>query len=579
MAKTNWQLNEVVKPSDLNLMGEEINDTKDRATTYLKLNEFTFNDAGTSFPLGLSIMEVSGESQGWPFTFGNGQIWTSRVNNNNIVQVLHETANAAAKERTYFRIFREDYASWSLVTEVADATTVDEKITSATIPDASLTEKGKVMLSNATDSNSESQAATSKAVKVAYDRANEAFTAGNERKSEIVAALVAKGITATINDSWATLVTKIGSMYGKGSVLPINKVTPPLISIRGNVGGFMPAYNSSCVYSITGSVYSKYDLNGNFLYSFGLSGLNDNEYRTRGGLWSTTSDYFFYMTNDSYSGDIRYGYGTDGSGTRPLFSGSVFGQSDGQNSGGGYYGILGVRGSSCFYYDKNSYIHFSDGASTAKRWSISNFSASASFFHPSVNSNYIVCSGRVGGNSRIIVLSAVNGSMITQIPWTHDGGKGAYPDSVYHPSNAYDYNTDHLYVFPANYNTSGYQGYIYKYELNLSTGALTLVKTRNLSDYFINKLWETGTYGYYYFTRVTGILGDDIIIEAFTSNSMDDANRKVVLLNKNLLTEPVYSEYLTRNVSSVSGVQVENGARMITRSGEIINKDLGYTIK
>jgi hypothetical protein len=44
---------------------------------------------------------------------------------------------------------------------------VDEKIALVTIPDASLTQKGKVMLSNAVDSDSESQAATPKAVKAA----------------------------------------------------------------------------------------------------------------------------------------------------------------------------------------------------------------------------------------------------------------------------------------------------------------------------------------------------------------------------------------------------------------------------
>ncbi|MBD2786630.1 phage tail protein, partial [Xenorhabdus sp. DI] len=53
---------------------------------------------------------------------------------------------------------------------VTSAITVHEK--SRNHPDATLTEKGLVILSNAVDSNSETQAATSRAVKSANDNAN-----------------------------------------------------------------------------------------------------------------------------------------------------------------------------------------------------------------------------------------------------------------------------------------------------------------------------------------------------------------------------------------------------------------------
>jgi hypothetical protein len=44
------------------------------------------------------------------------------------------------------------------------------------------------------------------------DKVNEAFQAGNERKSELVAALVAKGITATIEESWRDLLVKVDNI-------------------------------------------------------------------------------------------------------------------------------------------------------------------------------------------------------------------------------------------------------------------------------------------------------------------------------------------------------------------------------
>lgn len=101
------------------------------------------------------------------------------------------------------------------------------------IPPASVTEAGIVKLSSATNSTSETLAATPRAVKSAYDaataaqttanaantaaataqsRADSAFQLGNERKAEVVAALVAKGISASTSESWDTLITKLNSI-------------------------------------------------------------------------------------------------------------------------------------------------------------------------------------------------------------------------------------------------------------------------------------------------------------------------------------------------------------------------------
>lgn len=73
------------------------------------------------------------------------------------------------------------------------------------IPLATLTTPGIVQLSNAVDGTRENVAATEKAVSLA-------FQAGNERKSELVAALVAKGIPATTDESWSDLLDKVDSI-------------------------------------------------------------------------------------------------------------------------------------------------------------------------------------------------------------------------------------------------------------------------------------------------------------------------------------------------------------------------------
>lgn len=89
------------------------------------------------------------------------------------------------------------------------ATAVDTNVKTALenvkVPDASLTEKGIVQLSSSTTGTRETVAATEKAVGLA-------FQAGNERKAEVVAALVAIGVQASTSESWAQLIPKIAAV-------------------------------------------------------------------------------------------------------------------------------------------------------------------------------------------------------------------------------------------------------------------------------------------------------------------------------------------------------------------------------
>ncbi|MEK5477268.1 phage tail protein [Paenibacillus sp. FSL R5-0407] len=82
---------------------------------------------------------------------------------------------------------------------------VREELKDIEIPNASLNKAGIVQLSNETSGSRENVAATEKAV-------SQAFQAGNERKAEVVAALVALGVSASTSETWAQLIPKMASI-------------------------------------------------------------------------------------------------------------------------------------------------------------------------------------------------------------------------------------------------------------------------------------------------------------------------------------------------------------------------------
>lgn len=56
---------------------------------------------------------------------------------------------------------------------------------------------------------------------------NEAFQSGNERKSQMVAALVARGVPATTNDSWDSLIGKMDTI-SQGMIVSLNHTMPSI---------------------------------------------------------------------------------------------------------------------------------------------------------------------------------------------------------------------------------------------------------------------------------------------------------------------------------------------------------------
>lgn len=115
------------------------------------------------------------------------------------------TPNAAASSQ-----MARDAAGRAKVVSPAASDDIATKgyVDSATT-DGTLTAKGKVQLSNATNSTSEALAATPKAVKAAYDRAEQAFTQASDGKTAVAAAITGMGQSAAGSDTHTQLATKI----------------------------------------------------------------------------------------------------------------------------------------------------------------------------------------------------------------------------------------------------------------------------------------------------------------------------------------------------------------------------------
>ncbi|MFB4325434.1 phage tail protein [Priestia sp. BR_2] len=121
------------------------------------------------------------------------------------------------------------------------------------IPEASLTEKGIVQLSSATNGTRENVAATEKAVKAAYDEALAGKQLGVEQKANVVAALNSIGVAASTSETWAQLVAKMagvikatgnatagdvlaGKTFSNGSGNGVTGTMPNLTGVRDATG-------------------------------------------------------------------------------------------------------------------------------------------------------------------------------------------------------------------------------------------------------------------------------------------------------------------------------------------------------
>lgn len=126
---------------------------------------------------------------------------------------------------------------------------------SSDLPSATTQARGIVQINTSVSSTATDQAAAPVAVKAAYDLAAQAFQSGVNVKSGVVASLNALNVPATIDDDWATIISKFGqintvteiasgnfNLYEQG--IPGNSSSITYKSLNGSVRGlsFTPRY-------------------------------------------------------------------------------------------------------------------------------------------------------------------------------------------------------------------------------------------------------------------------------------------------------------------------------------------------
>ncbi|MDF2934962.1 MAG: hypothetical protein K0Q90_335 [Paenibacillaceae bacterium] len=142
--------------------------------------------------------------------------------NLNTHAALGGTAHGATAAPTVSTLMTRDAAGRaqvvapSVAADIANKGYVDTAVSGATIPDASLTVKGKVQLSSAINSTSEVLAATVKAVKDAYDRGSAGVTAAAAAQAKADGALPKDG-----SQSMNGMLT-----LGNGYVIDVNGGSP-----------------------------------------------------------------------------------------------------------------------------------------------------------------------------------------------------------------------------------------------------------------------------------------------------------------------------------------------------------------
>jgi hypothetical protein len=132
--------------------------------------------------------------------------------------------------------------NWDKVDEAVGQVREDLGNIDVDIPEASLTEKGIVQLSSATNGTRENVAATEKAVKAAYDEALAGKQLGVEQKANVVAALNSIGVAASTSETWAQLVAKMaGVIKATGNATATDILVGKTASnANGPVNGSMP---------------------------------------------------------------------------------------------------------------------------------------------------------------------------------------------------------------------------------------------------------------------------------------------------------------------------------------------------
>ncbi|MFU1797046.1 tail fiber protein [Paenibacillus azoreducens] len=155
-----------------------------------------------------SVRKGAADNQWWSVCYGNSLFVAVADSGTGNRVMISGRVGAAVKASN---VFLDSHT----VAE-RDVQSALESLNAKTPSPASLTEAGIVQLSNATNGTRESVAATEKAVKTAYDRAEQAFTSASNGKIDIASAITGKGVPASGSDSFSTLAWRIGQIETGG---------------------------------------------------------------------------------------------------------------------------------------------------------------------------------------------------------------------------------------------------------------------------------------------------------------------------------------------------------------------------
>ncbi|MBP2002560.1 hypothetical protein J2Z69_003646 [Paenibacillus shirakamiensis] len=391
---------------------------------------------------------------------------------------------------------------------------------------------------------------------------------GKLDKQAFIDALISRGISASINDAWSSLPDKIKQLFGVGSNIDVNRVIPPVILPTGGKSQTNPSFNSIYYYTTEGgygdSLYRKYDLNGKYLGSFGLSGLNDSDYHWRGPVYPVPfTAGFYYITSNSYDGDIRYGYNSGPNNTM-VYGSLMFAQSGEQNSAGGNFGILGVAQDGSLYCYGRDGMYKKKVGSTTLIWSTTRNNAGYRLFWP-IENNLVVY---INFSSSYINILNNSGILVSYMSMREDGASNSSTPQT----SFYDYEANELYIV-LGYNgdslTARERNSIKKYKINTFNSSIALVATYDLSTFF-----STSGKSASYF-KFGATFENELI---FTVGATAYSTPEAYSINKALTSFPVKHTYLTDNFDLIYRcVSTDMGRRYLIDQG-ILNKSLKYTI-
>ena len=150
------------------------------------------------------------------------------------------------------------------------------------ITDINNTTLKKSNLSDSVTSTSSTTVATSKAVKQAYDRAEQAFQYANDGKTKIATAIVGKGVSASSSDSFQVLSDKISQIKTGGDF----HADLSVVSEKAVVGGVNVTLNTHDFFK---------------------------QYQVDGGAWQTSPTFSKLLGATSYTFRARYDTTTESS--------------------------------------------------------------------------------------------------------------------------------------------------------------------------------------------------------------------------------------------------------------------------